>query len=37
MVRMSGNERLAQVKECIASGLTVKDWRAANGLPTQKV
>ena len=31
---MSRNGRLAQAEECLASGMTVKDWCAANGVPT---
>ncbi len=33
MGRMSRDERLAQAEECLASGMTVKDWCAANGIP----
>ena len=33
MGRMSRDERLAQAEECLASGMTVKDWCAANGVP----
>lgn len=33
MARMSSEERLAQAGECLASGLTVKEWCAANGVP----
>ena len=33
MTRMSSDERLAQAEECLASGLTVKEWCAANGVP----
>ena len=33
MRRMSRDERLAQAEECLASGMTVKDWCAANGVP----
>jgi transposase-like protein len=34
MGRMSRDERLAQAEECLSSGMTVKDWCAANGVPT---
>ncbi|MDO4798835.1 MAG: hypothetical protein Q4A01_12550 [Coriobacteriales bacterium] len=34
MGRMSRDGRLAQAEECLASGMTVKDWCAANGVPT---
>jgi transposase-like protein len=30
---MSREERLAQAEECLASGMTVRDWCAANGVP----
>lgn len=33
MERMSRDERLSQAEECLASGMTVKDWCAANGVP----
>lgn len=33
MARMSSGERLAQAEECLASGMTVRDWCAANGVP----
>jgi transposase-like protein len=33
MGRMSRDERLAQAEECLASGMTVKDWCAANEVP----
>ena len=33
MARMSREERLAQAEECLASGMTVRDWCAANGVP----
>lgn len=33
MARMSRDERLAQAEECVASGMTVRDWCAANGVP----
>ncbi len=33
MERMSRDERLAQAEKCLASGMTVKDWCAANGVP----
>lgn len=33
MGRMSRDGRLAQAEECLASGMTVKDWRAANEVP----
>lgn len=33
MERMSREERLAQAEECLASGMTVKGWCAANGVP----
>ena len=33
MARMSGGERLAQAEECLASGMTVREWCAANGVP----
>ena len=34
MGRMSRDGRLAQAEECLASGMTVKDWCATNGVPT---
>lgn len=34
MGRMSSDERLAQAEECLASGMAVRDWCAANGVPT---
>ena len=33
MARMSREERLTQAEECLASGMTVRDWCAANGVP----
>ena len=33
MARMSREDRLAQAEECLASGMTVRDWCAANGVP----
>ena len=33
MTRMSIDERLAQAEECLDSGMTVKDWCEANGVP----
>lgn len=33
MERMSREDRLAQAEECLASGMTVKDWCAERGLP----
>lgn len=33
MARTSSEERLAQAGECLASGMTVKDWCLANGVP----
>ena len=33
MKRMSSDERLAQAEECLASGMTVREWCAANGVP----
>lgn len=33
MARMSSDERLAQAEECLASGMTVKEWCAENGVP----
>lgn len=32
MKRMTAEERLAQAEACLASGMTVKDWCAANGV-----
>lgn len=32
MTRMSREDRLAQAEECLASGMTVRDWCAANGV-----
>lgn len=33
MARLSSEERLAQAEACLASGMTVRDWCAANGVP----
>lgn len=33
MARLSSEERLAQAETCLASGMTVRDWCAANGVP----
>ncbi len=33
MARMSSEERIAQAEECLASGMTVKEWCSANGVP----
>ena len=33
MARMSREERLSQAEERLASGMTVRDWCAANGVP----
>lgn len=37
MARMGRDERLAQAEACLASGMTVRDWCEANGVPATTI